>query len=149
MSHSKRKNKSKTNTQKHKSDYKNDLLHQLLWTFHFSQSNFPKETEPFHFLTNMVNSHWTWLVAAWSFFKADMLLGFVLRTVEHYILVKRKRGVQQPKSENSCRCAAAVNTVWLYGDLQPWLIFPCSPSWKTLDKLKFVDTAVWWTFLNC
>lgn len=53
----------------------------------------------------------------------------------------RPNNIQQPKSEYSSQCAAAVNTVWLYGDLQLWLLFPNSPSWKTLCELEFKSSA--------
>lgn len=36
----------------------------------------------------------------------------------------RLNNFQRPKSENSSGRVPDVNTVWLYGDLQPWLIFP-------------------------
>lgn len=93
------------------------------------QSNFPKETEQFHFPTNMLHSLWTWLVAAWSSFKADMLLGFVLKPVQHYILLKLKWGwitCSTRRVKTVLDVSTDVNTVSLHGNLQQWLIFPGS-----------------------
>lgn len=64
-----------------------------------------------------------------SSFKADMLLGFVLKPVQHYILLKWKRGwitCSARRVRTVLDVSTDVNTVWLHGDLQQWLIFPGS-----------------------
>lgn len=91
----------------------------------------------------MLDSLWTWLVAALSPFNASTLLGYFLKPFQHYFLLKcsaRPDNFQCSLSESCSRCIPDINTLKC-GDSHPWLIFAGSVLCKHWEWTWNVDTA--------
>lgn len=91
----------------------------------------------------MLDSLWTWLVAALSPFNASTLLGYFLKPFQHYFLLKcsaRPDNIQCSLSESCSRCIPDINTLKC-SDSHPWLIFAGSVLCKHWEWTWNVDTA--------
>lgn len=91
----------------------------------------------------MLDSLWTWLVAALSPFNASTLMGYFLKPFQHYFLLKcsaRPDNFQCSLSESCSRCIPDINTLKC-GDSHPWLIFAGSVLCKHWEWTWNVDTA--------
>lgn len=91
----------------------------------------------------MLDSLWTWLVAALSPSNASTLLGYFLKPFQHYFLLKcsaRPDNFQCSLSESCSRCIPDINTLKC-GDSHPWLIFAGSVLCKHWEWTWNVDTA--------